>query len=675
MSSGAQYIRLRRPEPEKPTPRTDKHTGILQDKLRRSRPPWTPSFSFVVRMLLLMRVSGAMYYIINDCDEVYNFWEPLHFLDKGYGFQTWEVSPQYSIRSWAYIVIYLLPAKLASSIFGEDKRVGFFAVRIFLAIISTLAEASFYRAVHNNINQRVGRYLFVMLLFSAGMWNAATAFLPSSFAMYATTLASALAVSPSSMANGNRTLAATLLFATGGIVGWPFALALALPFVFEELLVFSGDRVPPEKKASWMLGRWRRLLISGLLAAVIFVPVISIDSLAYGNLSIVPWNIVRYNVLGGSDRGPDLYGTSPWHFYIFNLVINFNVISLLALAALPTLVVTYYVDRQRLGFFTPGIDQSSPYTLLALRLAPFYLWFGIFTLQAHKEERFMFPVYPLLCFNAAVALYLLRGCLEVAFIKITKSPYKASRSSVFRNFTSTVLMAASILSLSRIVAMRKYYGAPFLLALHLQYGELPRLLNVTGHLPIPLSSTPERYEPTIDLSPIRDFNLSFCLSKEWHRFPSHYLIPKGIRVDFVKSEFSGLLPRHFDEGYVSREFDSKWWLRPQTRVIPSDLNDMNHEEPSHLVPVEQCDYLVDLDFPKHPRSSQYEPRYAADAATWERVSCEPFLDAQNSQLITRVLWIPGSAWQDQNEFGDYCLLKNKKLMAHKEALHSKVDST
>jgi alpha-1,2-mannosyltransferase len=91
--------------------------------------------------------------------------------------------------------------------------------------------------------------------------------------------------------------------------------------------------------------------------------------------------------------------------------------------------------------------------------------------------------------------------------------------------------------------------------------------------------------------------------------------------------------------------------------------------------VEQCDYLVDLDFPKHPRSSQYEPRYAADAATWERVSCEPFLDAQNSQLITRVLWIPGSAWQDQNEFGDYCLLKNKKLMAHKEALHSKVDST
>ena len=31
-----------------------------------------------------------MFNIIHDCDEVYNYWEPLHYLLYGYGKQTWE---------------------------------------------------------------------------------------------------------------------------------------------------------------------------------------------------------------------------------------------------------------------------------------------------------------------------------------------------------------------------------------------------------------------------------------------------------------------------------------------------------------------------------------------------------------------------------------------------------
>lgn len=66
---------------------------------------------------------------------------------------------------------------------------------------------------------------------------------------------------------------------------------------------------------------------------------------------------------------------------------------------------------------------------------PFYIWLGILSLQAHKEERFMFPAYPMLCFNAAVALYLVRGWLEVSYIKTTSSPY---RVSIPRTFSSTL---------------------------------------------------------------------------------------------------------------------------------------------------------------------------------------------------------------------------------------------
>lgn len=55
-----------------------------------------------------------------------------------------------------------------------------------------------------------------------------------------------------------------------------------------------------------------------------------------------------------------------------------------------------------------------------------------------------------------------------------------------------------------------------------------------------------------------------------------------------------------------------------------------------------------------------------DETVWERVFCGPFLDARHSRLFTRVLWVPGEVWQSSNEFGDYCLLKNKALVRAKE---------
>lgn len=49
---------------------------------------------------------------------VFNFWEPLHYLDRGYGFQTWETSPVYAIRSYAYILLHLFPTKFIALILG-----------------------------------------------------------------------------------------------------------------------------------------------------------------------------------------------------------------------------------------------------------------------------------------------------------------------------------------------------------------------------------------------------------------------------------------------------------------------------------------------------------------------------------------------------------------------------
>ena len=41
-------------------------------------------------LLLCARLTSAFYNIITDCDETYNYWEPLHYLMYGFGMQTWE---------------------------------------------------------------------------------------------------------------------------------------------------------------------------------------------------------------------------------------------------------------------------------------------------------------------------------------------------------------------------------------------------------------------------------------------------------------------------------------------------------------------------------------------------------------------------------------------------------
>ena len=82
--------------------------------------------------------------------------------------------------------------------------------------------------------------------------------------------------------------------------------------------------------------------------------------------------------------------------------------------------------------------------------------------------------------------------------------------------------------------------------------------------------------------------------------------------------------------------------------------------------VDTCDYLVDLDFPLHPSTSVHEPRYAVQTDTWERAFCQPFLDASHSFILTRMFWLPGETWQSRNEFGDYCLLRNKDRVKMKE---------
>lgn len=118
-----------------------------------------------------------------------------------------------------------------------------------------------------------GTHQLVFLLFCSPSRLLTTdkAFLPSSFAMYTTTLACSYSFRLPSISNNRRTLAATLAFATGAILGWPFSLLVSIPFIFEELFVYGLDRVPPELYRKWLRKRLTRLFSCGLVASIIFV--------------------------------------------------------------------------------------------------------------------------------------------------------------------------------------------------------------------------------------------------------------------------------------------------------------------------------------------------------------------------------------------------------------------
>jgi alpha-1,2-mannosyltransferase len=102
--------------------------------------------------------------------------------------------------------------------------------------------------------------------------------------MYFVTLASAFNMEPASSRNPRRTLLVTSLFATAAIVGWPFALALSIPFVMEELFLYAGDIVPAADKSKWMVSRWLRFARSVAIASLIFVGLLQASKLGPADL-------------------------------------------------------------------------------------------------------------------------------------------------------------------------------------------------------------------------------------------------------------------------------------------------------------------------------------------------------------------------------------------------------
>ncbi|CDQ86431.1 unnamed protein product, partial [Oncorhynchus mykiss] len=131
---------------------------------------WAPEGSTAFKCLLSARFCAALLSNISDCDETYNYWEPMHFLLYGYGMQTWEYSPLNAIRSYGYLWLHALPASLHSHILQTNKVLVFYFVRCVLAFSCCICELYFYKAVCKKFGLHVGRLMLAFLLLSSGMF-------------------------------------------------------------------------------------------------------------------------------------------------------------------------------------------------------------------------------------------------------------------------------------------------------------------------------------------------------------------------------------------------------------------------------------------------------------------------------------------------------------------------
>lgn len=585
-----------RPPKEEKGAEDSKITETRQESVSRGGQVWAPEGSTAFKCLLSARFCAALLSNISDCDETFNYWEPMHYLLYGTGMQTWEYSPLYAIRSYAYLWLHALPACLHAHVLQTNKVLVFYFVRCVLAFSCCVCELYFYKAVCKKFGLHVGRLMLAFLVLSTGMFCSSAAFLPSTFCMYTTLVAM------TGWFQDSTPLAVTGV-AAGAIVGWPFSALIGVPIAF-DLFVLKRQ--------------WKSFITWCAVALLLLlVPLVAVDSFFYGKLVIAPLNILLYNVF--TPHGPDLYGTEPWHFYFLNGFLNFNLVFALALFALP---LTALMETLLHRFNVQNLGR--PYWLT---LSPMYLWMLVFFTRPHKEERFLFPIYPLICLSGAVALSSLQKCYHFLFQR-----YRLEHYTVSSNWLAlSAVVVFAVLSLSRSVALFRGYHAPLDL-----YPEFYRIAK----------------DPTLHSVP-EGRPVSICVGKEWYRFPSSFLIPRNWQLHFIQSEFKGQLPQPYSSGPLA------------TQIIPANMNDQNLEEPSRYVDLRQCHYLVDLDTDEE---TPLEPRYSSNKEEWNIIAYKPFLLASRSSPIFRAFYIPFIS-EHHTTYRRYVILKPRRQKQARKRSH------
>lgn len=296
----------------------------------------------------------------------------------------------------------------------------------------------------------------------------------------------------------------------------------------------------------------------------------------------------------------DLYGVEPASYYLRNGLNQLQFVLPLALAF--PLIVT-------IASQIPIVKDGA--TRIFIAISPAFVWFTAITLLPHKEERFLYVVYPLITLAAAVML---------AYTKQVLTSMEIPKSLVNTGLLF-FLFGTCMLAVSRTLALTLHYGAPMQLFRHLPAG---------GAENAGLSS-----------------KVYVCMGSEWYRYPSSFFLPgPEYRLQFVKSGFDGLLPRPFEENANG------------TMVAPKQFNDMNREESdNYWAEPSRCDFFVTMSLDGSWIDNGLIQQSAdAEVPQWQEIRSIPFVDGAKSPALTRAFFIPTLSHR-KNHWARFVLLQ------------------
>jgi alpha-1,2-mannosyltransferase len=219
-------------------------------------------FLFNFAIFALVNILSAFFGHIDDTDETFGYWEPLHYLLFGTGMQTWEYAPEYAIRTYAFISPFWCFGTLLKLI-GLPKVLIFYCIRLLLGTSAAYAEASLIDGIDFRFGPSLARYSFLFTLFSPGILYASTSFLPSAVSMTLVLLANAAWM--------KRDYNSTIFYGCICVLwtGWPFVGVVFLPLGVHMLWSTYTSAENKFNKIALLLGAGLCILISSILGAAI----------------------------------------------------------------------------------------------------------------------------------------------------------------------------------------------------------------------------------------------------------------------------------------------------------------------------------------------------------------------------------------------------------------------
>ncbi len=309
--------------------------------------------------------------------------------------------PNAQLRTWAHPIMYAVPMYICSLV-GIDSQVVVAAlprlIQACLAAVGDIAAAYIYVRV---LGKSQGRWAYAMHLLNFFMLY--TFVRPFSNCVESSMFWVALAMWPtsqiggqlSSTDKGSSTAHAFDWFSSPGTQRWQVAAAIALGGL--SIALRPTAAVPWAFLGAVLLLQQRSvgsfLLTAGTAGSVLMLVLalsVGLDTLVYGGsgYTFVLWNFFDFNFNAGLSA---LYGTHPVHWYFT--------------AAVPVM----------LGFMLPLFLWG---VLIALRspsmrggalfwLALFVFCVGLYSVNGHKEFRFILPLYPVLFIFCGIAMHAL----------------------------------------------------------------------------------------------------------------------------------------------------------------------------------------------------------------------------------------------------------------------------